>query len=192
MFYFGVVCNATRLQIMRTYSNIVFLGGIHGVGKGDLCNEIISNLDINYLSTSKLIQWAELNEDTTEKRVEDINKTQERLLRALEKNYIDGAKYLLDGHYCLLDNNSNPTRIQKDVFYKINPSIFLTLFAEPNVIKSRLEKRDNKKYDMLLIEEMQEIEINYSKELARELDKPFLLVNQENTKSTIDLIKQSL
>jgi broad-specificity NMP kinase len=42
---------------------IAFIGGIHGVGKSTICRQICSELNLEYLSASELIKWADLNED---------------------------------------------------------------------------------------------------------------------------------
>jgi len=36
---------------------IIFIGGIHGVGKGTLCKRIASDLNIIHLSASEVLKW---------------------------------------------------------------------------------------------------------------------------------------
>jgi adenylate kinase len=50
--------------------NIAFIGGIHGVGKSTICQQICDKLNLVYLSASELIKWSDINEDVKNKKVE--------------------------------------------------------------------------------------------------------------------------
>ena len=64
-------------------NDIIFIGGIHGVGKGTLCERIESELGIVHLSASEVLKWKDFNVDSSDKRVADIDATQDRLLKNL-------------------------------------------------------------------------------------------------------------
>lgn len=95
-------------------SSIIFIGGIHGVGKSTVCQQICNKCNIEYLSASKLIKWSELSEDTKNKKVENLSFTQDRLVVGLRNAVQENKTYILDGHYCLLNkSNDNPLCIMK-------------------------------------------------------------------------------
>lgn len=60
--------------------NIIFIGGIHGVGKGTLCKNIASELNVIHLSASDVLKWDDFTTDSTNKCVKDIQVTQNRLI----------------------------------------------------------------------------------------------------------------
>lgn len=153
------------------YNNLAFIGGIHGVGKSTICKTICNNLKINYLSASDVIKWNELNEDVKNKKVNNIPHTQYLLIDGLSKLIEKEKFYLLDGHYCLLNKDNVITKIPYETFKMINPnSLHLIINDNISEIKFRIEKRDKRSYDYNLLENMQNMEIDYAKELSAKLD----------------------
>jgi adenylate kinase len=57
------------------FKNIFFIGGIHGVGKSTICQQVCREMNIEYLSASELLKWGEINDDVKNKNVEDITYT---------------------------------------------------------------------------------------------------------------------
>lgn len=151
------------------FKNIAFIGGIHGAGKSTICNNLCESFKINYLSASKVIKWAELNDDLKNKKVTDIPLTQNLLIEGLKKSVLGKEYYLLDGHYCLLNKDSKITKIPFETFEAINPFLLLLITDDINEIKSRLELRDKKTYEYSLLEDMQNSELAYAKELSYKL-----------------------
>lgn len=160
--------------------NIIFLGGIHGTGKGFLSKRLCSNSSLNYLSASELIKWHEMNLDSGNKSVINISKTQNKLLIILKAICKANENYLLDGHYCLLDSKQEPTKINIDVFEALTPSILLIAEAAPTVIKKRLLNRDKRDYELPLILKMQSLEKQYAEEISRKLNIPLYVLNESN------------
>lgn len=63
--------------------NIIFIGGIHGVGKGTLCEKVCNKLNIKHLSASEVLKWEEISEKEN-KLVKDFTLTQNRLITNLK------------------------------------------------------------------------------------------------------------
>jgi adenylate kinase len=166
------------------FSNIAFIGGIHGVGKSTICKKICADLMIQYLSASEVLKWAELNNDPINKKVGNIFSTQERLINGLDRIIDKDEKYLLDGHYCLLDETNNITRIPFETFEIINPVSLHIIIGEISEIQSRLQLRDNNLYDYNLLDMMQKMEVEYASELSNKLNVN-LSVGQEDDVVTI-------
>jgi adenylate kinase len=134
--------------------NIIFIGGIHGSGKGTICETLKNKLEIVHLTASEVLKWDELSSQK-EKLVNDINETQNRLITNLKKIVEENKTYLLDGHYCLLNRDGIPEKISLQTFKDINPNKLILVIANPQTIKERLENRDTKTYDIRLIEQFQ-------------------------------------
>lgn len=167
--------------------NICFVGGIHGVGKGSICKNVASKLDLIHLTASKVLKWEDISPKGN-KNVKDFSFTQERLLTNLKAITIGGKRYLLDGHYCLLDEHNRPKRIEKNTFTSIEPKAFAVVVDDIRSVKTRLEERDCKSYDLEVLEQFQALEINYAKELAQDLSIPFFEVNNGNLIGFMDFL----
>ena len=145
--------------------NIIFIGGIHGVGKGTICKKIASRTDLIHITASEILKWNDISLSSN-KFVNNIISTQERLINGL-KNLIEKDKeYLLDGHFCLLNSNGIPSRINEDTFDQINPKAIAIVIDSVEKIAKRLETRDGKIYDIEVLYEFQQMEIEYAKYLS--------------------------
>lgn len=171
------------------FTNIAFIGGIHGVGKSTICNYICNETGLTYLSASELIKWKELNNNGANKKVENIVHTQDRLITGLEVTIDQNNKYLLDGHYSLLNRSGLVTKIPVETFRKINPYSLNLIIENVAEIKERLEKRDERIYEYDLLDEMQSIEISYAKELSDVLKVALNICNSKDVSTIIKSLK---
>lgn len=151
------------------YNNIIFVGGVHGVGKGTLCRTISDQTDFIHLSASEVLKWKEINIQQTNKVVDDINDTQMRLINNLQKMIDPSKRYLLDGHLCLLTGGNAISRVPLETFQQINPIGIVIVIEDSQIICDRLNKRDYQEYNPHLLDKLQEEEIAYSKEIATSL-----------------------
>lgn len=103
------------------YNNIIFIGGVHGVGKGTICQKIKEKLDFTHLSASEVLKWDDFKNEKGDKRVENVSTTQQRLIENLKNIVNPQKKYLLDGHFCLLKKDNSIERVPLKVFQQINP-----------------------------------------------------------------------
>jgi adenylate kinase len=173
---------------MGLTNNIIFIGGIHGVGKGTICKEIASKTDLIHITASEILKWNEIS-SSDNKLVRNISSTQERLIYGL-KNLIENDKqYLLDGHFCLLNSNGTPCKIDEETFDNINLKIISIVIDDIEKIADRLEKRDNKKYDLKILNELQQMEIEYAKYLSKKYSIPYIEIKKSDHKSLLNSIK---
>lgn len=149
---------------------ILFAGGIHGVGKSTLCREIAAQFSLNYLSASEVLRWKDLNTDEKNKKVVDIPDTQSRLLRGLEAIVKPGQRYVLDGHFCLFNKEGEVTSVPMETFERIKPFALILVTGDPAQISSALARRDDKSYDAEVLEEMQNHEMSHAQQVAAHLN----------------------
>jgi adenylate kinase len=156
---------------------LIFIGGIHGVGKTTLCKRIQNDLKITHLSSSDLI--AEIkNEKFASKNIKNVTGNQDLLLEALSKHQMEKI-HLLDGHFCLLNSRESVVKIPLNTFKNLNPTaIILIIDITENIIR-RLNKRDNKSYSYEFIDSFQTSEIEYSKKVAENLRIPIYIFKQD-------------
>lgn len=166
-------------------TKLIFVGGIHGVGKTTLCQELSKRLNFKYLSASKLIKWRSLK-----KKVRNIENTQKILIYELKKK-LDKTKFnLLEGHFTLFNVYNEIIKIKLDIFEKINPLFLIVIKNSIENIKNNLEIRDSKNYNLNLLENMQELEIEHAHYISKKLKIEILEISNKDFLNKIDLIKE--
>lgn len=156
---------------------IIFVGGVHGVGKTSLCNKVCEELNIGHYSASDLIKKVKNVEFPINKRIKGIEENQDSLIVAVDKCIECETVCLLDGHFCLLDSDGKVIDIPMSTFLSLSPIAIIVLNDEPNNIYSRIKDRDGEKTGIDDLAIFQENEIKYSKSVSEALEVPYLLAN---------------
>lgn len=165
---------------------MIFVGGVHCVGKTYFCKQINKMVGINSYTVSDLIYDTE-NTLYRDKRVENINKNQEILLERVSK--IKDKEFLLDGHFCLLDKEESIIKIPYDIFKKLQPNKIVIITDEPKTIVTRRRDRDDVIVKKSKIVQFQNIEIEYAIDVANKLGIPyFIFDNGQDYFKVIDFI----
>ncbi len=163
---------------------IIFISGIHGVGKSTLCEEIKRESGLNSYSCSDLIKNNSSYVETT-KVVRSSKENQEVLISSLYK--IQDKKFLLDGHFCLIGSGRSIVEIEETVFKEISPIAIVNVSCDPELVRERLLKRDENTFDLELLDELQESEIRSAIKISKTLGVP--MYSYKNGDSIIELIK---
>lgn len=167
------------------YNNIIFIGGIHGVGKGTICEYLSSKLNIKHISASELIKWR----NSSNKLVENIQKNQDELVLALNYYISPDENYLFDGHFCLISTDESIKKVPLITFQEISPILIIVIVEEIKTIQERLEKREHKKYDFDLLKKLQDTEITYANHVSNILNIKIIIVNSNEKESLYASIK---
>lgn len=167
---------------------VIFIGGIHGSGKGTLCKKISSQTGIPHYTASELLNWNEVSPDVKNKKVIDIPDTQNRLINGLKEIKKKHQSFLLDGHFCLFNKNGIVEKIESEIFKNINPNFIVFVSSSPEEVQKRLKTRDGKIYSIALLQEMQMVEESHAKEIAFSLDIPYFHLTHEILPDLINLI----
>ncbi|WP_186326493.1 ATP-binding protein [Paenibacillus sp. Y412MC10] len=170
---------------------IIFLAGIHGVGKSYLSKIIAREFDIDHFSASSLIARLKEQQFTENKAVEDIKDNQSILLESINKYTSDNSTFILDGHFCLLNQNNEVARIPKTTFLSLPIVAVIVLAENIHVIAERLNLRDKKNYDQSMLKVFQNAELEYSQDISALLNVPLLITNNKEN-DYLDFIKNKL
>lgn len=164
---------------------MIFVGGIHGVGKTFLCSNLSDIMGIPHYSSSELISFSKKEQFGSNKEAEEINNNQNYLFYALDSLNLRGGNFILDGHFCLLSKESMISKIPLDTFYKLSPASVVLLKGSPRLIAERLFKRDGKEYKSEFLERFQNEELTYAKVITNYLNVPFHIFDVDNGKLEI-------
>lgn len=152
---------------------LVFVGGIHGVGKTTVCRTSCVELGLNYLSAGELIKQNKIRRAQQDlddgKRVANIDGNQDALTIELDSVIAAGQSYLLDGHFTLFDSRGQVDRIPLETFQKIHPKAVIVLTDAPEEISRRLFERDKTRYPTTLLARMQHEELRHASLVAETL-----------------------
>lgn len=174
---------------MSKSRKIIFIGGIHGVGKSTFIETIRARCSsVEGLSCSTILKW----QNPAHKQVESVEANQNRLLANLPYFINEDKAYLLDGHFCLLTEQGKIERVPLDVFETIKPDMILLLEEKPMVICKRLAKRDSASYTLELVSSFLNEEHTYAQEVADALGIPVVFCNSEKWDSSIKTVLEYL
>ena len=158
---------------MISKRNVIFVGGIHGVGKSTICKKLCNDLVIEYLSASKLISdynnKLSRNNLDVGKLVNDIGQNQDILARAVKEYAGQNEIYLLDGHFTLLDSSGNIQSIPLSTFGTLTLAAIVVLTDDPAAIQKKLSSRDGEQFDLKLLEAMQIQELTNAEQVGIKL-----------------------
>ena len=136
-------------------SKIIFVGGIHGVGKSTICETAAAQLGITHLIAGHLIREAKQIPVEAGKGVASVSANQDVLVEALSRKVLSGHPYLMDGHFALLTSAGRVERVPLSTFQSIAPLAAVVIVDDPAAIANRLASRDGKHYDISALESLQ-------------------------------------
>lgn len=146
--------------------DMVFVGGIHGVGKSSICRDLSEQLGIAHVSASQLVQPARGTLPGKRTHVDDIDSNQQKLVDSLQAFRGEHDRLILDGHFCLVQENGQTAPVPDWVFELIDPSGLILLTREPSLIQKNLYDRDGEKHSVRFLAEFQDREIARAQEIA--------------------------
>jgi len=123
--------------------SVIFLAGVHGVGKGYLGMPVAKALGISHFTASQLIR-EEKGRVTwdADKKAADLDDNQLALVRAVTQKRITDGDILLDGHFVLLNSEGILVPLRQSVFDAMKLSGVILLTEDVQTICGRLSARD--------------------------------------------------
>lgn len=170
---------------------MIFISGIHGVGKSYLCKKLKEVIGIESYASSSLIEQKKKIIFAADKKIADIDSNQNYLLAAVEELEEKNSFFVLDGHFCLLDEKGTITRIPEQVFVDLKPTAVVLLTEKVEIIAERRMSRDRIEIDLETTYKFQEAEVAYAKEIAEKLGVPLKISKgYDEIEETIEFIKE--
>lgn len=172
----------------------VFIGGVHGVGKTTICNDVLDPLGFDCCSASDLIR-RRVTMHKTDKRVKNVDGNQEVLVRESSKEAAKTLLYGLDGHFCVLDARGEIERLSIEVFRLLKLNILVLIDSTVDVVQNHLRKRDGTAWTKTRIARLMRAERTHAKIIAAKLGIPLLVIDaggKDQMKRFVDSLDELL
>jgi adenylate kinase len=150
---------------------MIFLGGVHGVGKTSMCDQISEKFGLKVISASAIIR-AERAHPSPDSRtaVSNVGGNQGLLIRGVQRLVMDTpGNYLLDGHFALRTLAGKIEEIDASVFHSMGVNGLVCLVDDPDAIARRLVARDSAYHDVSAIAQLQAAELGSAESASRSL-----------------------
>ncbi|MFM2275465.1 MAG: hypothetical protein RL211_1337 [Pseudomonadota bacterium] len=172
--------------------NVIFLAGVHGVGKGYLGAPAAKAAGITHCTASQLIREEKgLATWGLDKRTTDVDDNQRALIQAVNKLRALGD-ILLDGHFVLRNAVGLLTPLETSVFDQLKLKGVVLLTNDPKVIVERLANRDNKSPDEASIAELADAELSHAKHVCKALNLPLSVLHSPTGDEVVRIIFELL
>lgn len=150
---------------------MIFLGGVHGVGKTSMCDGISEKFGLKVISASTIIR-AEREHPSSDSRtaVSNVGGNQGLLIRGVQRHVADApGNYLMDGHFALRTLAGKIEEIDANVFHSMGVNGLVCLVDDPDAIARRLAARDGQRHEVDAIAQLQAAELGAAESVARTL-----------------------
>ena len=173
--------------------SVIFLAGVHGVGKGFLGTPVANSMGITHLTASQLIR-EEKGQATwgSDKNTSDLDDNQLALIRAVGQRRLTPPSILLDGHFVLRNAQGVLTPLATTVFKELHLTGVILLTEGAKIIASRLAMRDTGTPDVQAISELAEAELAHAQVVCNELELPLAVIHAPTLASLTDAVTRLL
>lgn len=171
---------------------VIFVSGIHGVGKTTACTNAASALGLAHYSASGLIKSERANAIPEQgKAVSDVIGNQTLLMRGVERACGQhNGRIILDGHFTLAKLDGRIEAIAVEVFSSLSLDGIVVYHDEPVEIVERLRRRDGDSYSVGTVARHQEHELAHAQLIAAELDLALEMLSAFNSDALIATISR--
>lgn len=166
---------------------LVFLAGVHGVGKTTLCRTTLEPTGFHCVSASSIIK-SRAGEVCYKKSVEAIDDNQRKLIKGVDSLRLEYTRLVIDGHFALLNKERQVEKISVSVFREMRPDLIILLHDAATEIATRLSLRDGEKWDPDLIERLQNEERSHAKWVAADLNVRLEVLSSAKASAELDQI----
>ena len=167
---------------------VIFIAGVHGVGKGVLSGEISEKLSLPHYTASDLIKREKGGVTDIEKKVKDADENQDYLVSAINRLPSKENLIILDGHFCL-HSGGGIYVVPLKTFQNIPLKRIVLLVDNEEDIYSRIHRRGGAALSVSVIENLQRKEVEQAKLVAHSLNIPLYVSGIGKTLEIIEWLK---
>lgn len=170
---------------------MIFLGGVHGVGKTTMCDGISEKFGLKVISASAIIR-AECANSSLDSRtaVSNVGSNQGSLIRGVKRFVTDApGNYLMDGHFALRTLAGEIEEIDANVFHSMGVNGLVCLVDDPEAIARRLVARDGEDHDVDAVAQLQAAELGAAESVSRTLGLRLTVVQAFDVRAFEDCLR---
>lgn len=171
---------------------IVFIGGIHGVGKTLFSEQASKAVGIPRLNASTLITEQMKAPAAINKRVCNVEDNQTALIEAIESHPLRAERILLDGHFCVFDSSGSIATVPTETFRRLSPTAVVVLLGEVELVQQRLRERDKREFSIKVLTDLQNAERKHAKDVCRTLKVPLCLVEASDHPRALEFVARHI
>lgn len=171
---------------------LIFVGGIHGVGKSSFCSKLASALGLRHFSAGALIGDRREVAQSADKRVVNVNDNQDVLIEAVQAISISDSPVLLDGHFCVLNLSEELTRIPTQTFERLAPIAALVIHDDVQAIQERLRNRDGRNYSLAALGAYQDAELSHARTVCSIIGAKLCTLRPDMLPEALEFVTQEL
>lgn len=170
---------------------VLFVGGIHGVGKSTACKVVTEEFGIPHFSASQIIKGERSSAvDEKSKLVADIDENQRLLIQGVSK-IIENGRFLLDGHFTMRRKSDGAIEvIHVDVFRELNVGAVVLFTDHPEEISKRMFTRDGVLQPVEMVRSHQVAEVTHAKHVTATLAVPLVILQAFDNVGTAKVIRE--
>ena len=179
--------------IWKDNMKVIFVGGVHGVGKTTACENAQRLYKFDLYSASKLLQEAPEYKTLLEHKSSNFfQKCQDIIV----ENFLNKTKatksdvVIIDGHFSLFDSELRIISIDSHIFEILRVDHFICLYDDINEIEQRLQTRNIKLMSPQNIIDLQMSEIGNAKDVANKLARPLSMISAADIESFHRIIEK--
>lgn len=171
---------------------VIFVAGVHGVGKTYLCQAFASTTGLRHASASQLIkEERQLESWGGDKVVSEILDNQDALDIAVNRILKEHPSLILDGHFVLKKVGGVLEEVPLVTFDRLTLSAIILVENDSKLIAERLLQRDSNNAAGDL-EQFIQSERRAAMNTSLSLNIPFFLLHNPSTESFADCIESIL
>lgn len=155
---------------------VIFVAGVHGVGKSSLCKQAEQETGIPHYTASGVIKAEKANAIPVEgKVVSNVAAAQRLLIQGVDRiRPKHDGHILLDGHFSLLTQDGRIEAIEVEVFRSLGLVRAMLIHDAPEAIAQRWQARDGQASSIEIIQAHQAVEWSHARQVAQTLAIPLL------------------
>lgn len=168
---------------------VIFVGGVHGVGKGTLCQQFSERIGVPSFTASSVIRTERQSAIAVDtKAVADPVGNQDLLLRGVRRLLTTKVNILLDGHFTVIDSQNCIVLIDVEVFSQLELQGIVVLEDAPPRICERLRQRDGQEWSVANVSSHQEAEVKHALAIATQLGVTVHLVQADDIQAFTQIV----
>ena len=167
---------------------VILVAGVYGVGKSTLCSKLSSITGLPAFSAGDLI--SEINGELygENKVVKDAKSNQDILISAVDAKIKECPRFLLAGHFCIVDRYNNVEALPEYVFSNLHLEQIVLLEADVLRIAENVNRRDQREYPIQSLERLIACEREQAQKVAQELMTPLTVHNMQFDSSDEEIL----